>query len=230
MLQQTQTFRVVDKYVAFLERFPTVESLAQAALSDVLALWQGLGYNRRAKMLQGAAQQIVTQHAGQVPQTLQELDDLPGIGHHTAAAIMAYAFNKPVVYIETNIRTIYLHHFFRGKEAVHDKELMPLIEQTLDTDNPRRWYSALMDYGVFLKTLHPEVAQQSAHYTKQAPFKGSNREVRGGILKLLVDGKGRGLDQLVAETGFTKKRVETALKGLVKEGLVREKNGAYALA
>src|SRR3989344_2854344 len=151
MLQQTQVDRVKPKYREFLKIFPTIRALAASPLSKVLWTWSGLGYNRRAAALKKCAEEIMRGYKGRIPDTMEELDALPGVGHHTAGAIMAFAFNKPVVFIETNIRSVFIHHFFQKREKVSDLELEPLIAQTLDRRAPRRWYSALMDYGSALK-------------------------------------------------------------------------------
>ena len=147
MLQQTQVERVAVKYREFLERFPDFESLAHAPKSEVLLAWQGLGYNRRAIALQGAAQRVIEEYGGRLPADVETLATFPGIGKATAAAICAYAFNMPVVYIETNIRRIFIHFFFQDREGVRDDEILPLVERALDRENPREWYSALMEYG-----------------------------------------------------------------------------------
>lgn len=186
MLQQTQTARVAIKYPLFIARFPTFAALAEASLKDVLHEWQGMGYNRRGMYLHKAAQTIMQKHAGILPNDPELLDELPGIGAATAASICAFAFNRPTVFIETNIRAVFLHHFFNGKENVHDKELMPLIEAAVDQDNPREWYYALMDYGVMLKKSLINPSRKSKHYTKQSKFEGSDRQIRGRILKILT--------------------------------------------
>ncbi|MFS8118712.1 MAG: hypothetical protein ACMG55_09515, partial [Microcoleus sp.] len=182
MLQQTQVVRVVPKYTAFVTRFPTITSLATATLAEVLELWSGLGYNRRAKFLWLAAREVTTHFGGQMPQTVDGLTKLPGIGPNTAGAIMAYAYNQPVVFVETNIRTVYFHHFFTDQVKVADKEISALLSQTIDSETPREWYWALMDYGSYLKAQAGSHLQKSAHYTKQPPLAGSLREVRGQIL------------------------------------------------
>lgn len=187
MLQQTQTARVAVKYPAFIARFPDFNSLAQAPLKDVLQEWQGMGYNRRGIYLQRAAQIIMQHHAGILPNDPVILDELPGIGAATAASICAFAFNVPTVFIETNIRAVFIHFFFQGREKVHDKELLPLIEAAVDQDNPREWYYALMDYGVMLKKSLINPSRKSAHHTKQSKFEGSDRQIRGMILKILTN-------------------------------------------
>lgn len=186
MLQQTQTARVAVKYPQFLQAFATFEELANASLKDVLLQWQGMGYNRRGMYLQKAAQIIVNDFGGKLPNDPAILVELPGIGPATAASMCAFAYNKPTLFIETNIRAVYIHSFFPGKENVHDKEIMPLIEATVDHDNPREWYYALMDYGVMLKKTVINPSRKSRHYTKQSKFEGSDRQIRGMILKILT--------------------------------------------
>jgi A/G-specific adenine glycosylase len=186
MLQQTQVHRVVPKFNEFISLFPDFPVLAKAPLSEVLIAWQGLGYNRRAKYLHELAKAVVA--CGGLPDTQDELVKLPGIGKNTAGAILAYAFEQPVVYIETNIRTVYLHHYFADRFDVDDKELLPIVERTLDHDEPRAWYSALMDYGTFLKKQGLGRLDASKHYKKQSKFEGSVRQMRGAILRALASG------------------------------------------
>jgi A/G-specific adenine glycosylase len=182
MLQQTQVERVKFKYVEFLEVFPTVFELAAAPLSDVLQVWQGLGYNRRAIFLKRCAEEIVTCYGGDFPRSVAELQSLPGIGPYTARAVAAFAFGIAEPLIETNIRTVYIHFFFHGGAAVNDREIMPLIEATLDQENPREWYYALMDYGGMLKQTLPNPGRRSRHHTQQSRFEGSKRQQRSRIL------------------------------------------------
>lgn len=186
MLQQTQTARVAQKYAQFLQAFASFEQLANASLKDVLLQWQGMGYNRRGMYLHKAAQIIVKDFGGQLPNDPTILVELPGIGPATAASMCAFAYNRPTLFIETNIRAVYIHCFFPGKENVHDKEIMPLVQATLDYDNPREWYYALMDYGVMLKKAVINPSRKSKHYTKQSKFEGSDRQIRGMILKILT--------------------------------------------
>jgi A/G-specific adenine glycosylase len=226
MLQQTQVDRVRPKFEAFIQQFPTITVLARSPLSEVLKVWSGLGYNRRAKFLHLAAKEIVAKHGGLVPNELQALIALPGIGPNTAGAILAYAFNQPVIFIETNIRTVYLHHFFQDKHAVSDAELRPLIEATLDRQNPREWYWALMDYGSYLKGRGLGAISSSKHYAKQSSFQGSLRQLRGQIVKHLANN---------AETAesltmvLTDERVPVALHSLLGEGLIEKEHGQYKL-
>lgn len=226
MLQQTQVERVVPKFLEFTERFPDFPALAKAQLSEVLIAWQGLGYNRRAKYLHELAKVVVT--LGGLPDTVEELVKLPGIGKNTAGAILAYAFDQPVVYIETNIRTVYLHHFFADQFDVDDKELLPIIERTFDRDEPRAWYSALMDYGSYLKKQCYGRNNASKHYKKQSKFEGSVRQVRGAIVRALTSSalKRSELERVVGAD----ERFETALQQLVTEGIITVHGANYGLA
>lgn len=226
MLQQTQVHRVIPKFSEFISLFPDFPALAKAPLSEVLIAWQGLGYNRRAKYLHELAKAVVAR--GGLPDTLDELVKLPGIGKNTAGAILAYAFDQPVVYIETNIRTVYLHHFFSDRFDVDDKELLPIIERTLDRDEPRVWYSALMDYGTYLKKQGLGRNNASKHYKKQSKFEGSVRQMRGAILRALV-GKSLTIDEL-EDMVSADTRFELALGQLVEEKLVRYGDNRYNLA
>lgn len=227
MLQQTQVDRVIPKFEAFIGRFPSVEILSQATLADVLQMWSGLGYNRRAKFLHQAAIKIMTEYNGVFPETYKELITLPGVGVNTAGALLAYSFNKPAVFIETNIRTVYFYHFFPNQDTVNDRELKALVEATVDTEHPREWYWAIMDYGSNLKKQGIGQNSKSSHYAKQSPLKGSVREVRGAILKALIiqDSTEQELrQQLAADERFT-----PALVSLEKDGLVTITQGAISL-
>ncbi len=183
MLQQTQAERVVAFYENFIALFPSFAALAAAPLPKLLRAWQGLGYNRRALMLKKLAMTVTRHYKGALPTSTELLDALPGIGPATAASIAAFAFNSPTVFIETNIRSVYLHHFFKDKANVADEDLLPLIVATLDRRNPRRWYNALMDYGTMLKKTNPNPSRQSKHHHKQTVFKGSLRQIRGTVIK-----------------------------------------------
>lgn len=187
MLQQTQVSRVLQKYPLFVALFPNFASLAAARTVEVLAAWQGLGYNRRALNLQRLAQAVIEQHDGQLPADPTQLIKLPGIGPGTAGSIAAFAFNEPVTFIETNIRRVFLHHFFADHADVPDSDLLPLINKTLDREHPREWYYALMDYGTHLASSVPNPNRRSKHYTRQSRFEGSDRQIRGAIIRLLLE-------------------------------------------
>lgn len=224
MLQQTQVSRVVPKFEQFIARFPDEAALANASLAEVLALWQGLGYNRRAKFLWQAAQMVVGEFGGQFPQTAEDLLKLPGVGKNTAGAILAYAYNQPSVFIETNVRTVYLYHLFADKESVTDAEIHAALEATLDREHPREWYWALMDYGTHLKAQGVKTNARSKHYKKQSKLEGSVRQVRGQIVKALTE------HEIVAEATLralvhADARFDLATEGLVNDGIIENNRG-----
>lgn len=233
MLQQTLVTRVAPKYEAFMRDFPTVESLASAPLDRVLGLWQGLGYNRRALALKRAAEIIVTGHGGVVPPTLEGLTALPGVGHATAAQVLAFAFDIGVPFIETNIRSVYLHEFFPGTDDVPDSAILPLVEATLDAERPREWFWALLDYGAHLKATGANPSRRSRHHTRQSRFEGSDRQLRGRILAMLAgqtpSSGPQDADAIAALVGFESDRVATALEALQSEGFVVWDDGRWRL-
>lgn len=227
MLQQTQVGRVIPKFEAFIRRFPDEKTLADAPLANVLRLWQGLGYNRRAKYLHDAAKMIVDTYGSVFPAGETELLRLPGVGKNTAGALQTYAFNSPSIFIETNIRTVYIHHFFADDFAVSDKQITQLLEVTIDHEHPREFYWALMDYGTWLKQNGVKNNARSKHYKKQPALAGSVREMRGRIIAALqtTDLSGAKL----AATVCADDRYETALNGLRRDGLVEQCHGRWRL-
>lgn len=229
MLQQTQTYRVTDKFDQFIVKFPTIQDLAKAPQDSVIASWQGLGYNRRALALKLFAERVVKEFDGIVPNDPEVLLTFKGIGPYTAASICAFAFNKPTICIETNIRAVFIHEFFPKEKEVHDKLLMPLIEKTLDTENPREWYYALMDYGVMLKKTHKNPSRKSVHHTKQSKFEGSDRQVRGAILKMLVSDRSLSEEGFIGSIARKATKVKKILANLEKEGFILYKEGYYHL-
>lgn len=229
MLQQTQVARVVPKYQSFIAQYPTVHQLAQASLGDVLRLWQGLGYNRRAKFLLHCAQTVVREHGGVFPTNYQSLLKLPGIGPYTAGAICAFAYNQPVTLIETNVRQVYIHHFFAGSAEITDQQIQEKIQQTTPPDNARDWYAALMDYGTHLKAVHGNNTRRVKGYTKQSTFKGSNREVRGAILRVLVAGALTKAQLWTALRQFDRDKIQPQLDALVADQMVLANSGQYQL-
>jgi A/G-specific adenine glycosylase len=226
MLQQTQVNRVIPKYSAFIAQFPDLEILATASLGDVLRLWSGLGYNRRAKFLHQAAKQITDAYDGKIPKTITELTTLPGIGKNTAGAILAYAFNQPAVFIETNIRTAYLHHFFNGQASVADQSIVELVQRTLPKRDARNWYWSLMDYGSYLKRAvgNPNVASKA--YAKQSNFKGSKRQVRGQVIRLL---SARPQTRAELQSATNDERLASVLQDLEREGLISKTGQSFSL-
>ncbi len=227
MLQQTQVERVLPFYVAFIKKFPTARALAAAPLSEVLKSWQGLGYNRRANMLHKAAAEIA---ARGMPRATHELEKLPGIGPYTARAIAAFAYNRDVILVETNIRTVILHHFFPKKGNVSDTEIERILKRLLPTGGARDWYSALMDYGAHLKRSGISHNTRSRHYTKQTKFTGSVREARGAILRELAHGPATNRRLTGLFGPLRRAQVAHALGALRAEGLVRAQRSRYVLA
>ncbi|MGQ9852788.1 MAG: A/G-specific adenine glycosylase [Candidatus Oleimicrobiaceae bacterium] len=229
MLQQTQVARVLTAYPTFMALFPSLRALAEAQVAAVLAAWQGLGYNRRALALQRTAQLILRDHAGALPADERLLASMPGIGPATAASICAFAFGMPTVFVETNIRTVFIHFFFPQCERVADAEILPLVAATLDHSNPRRWYFALMDYGVMLKKAIGNASRRSASYRRQGPFAGSDRQLRGQLLRLLL-GKGQiNLAMTATELRQPEARVARIAEALAREGFVERSDGRLRL-
>ncbi len=224
MLQQTQVERVIPFYIAWMKAFPTAKALADAPLSKVLRIWQGLGYNRRAKNLHNAAKALTKFRAFPEDPTV-----LPGVGPYTAGAINAFVHNKDAVFIETNIRTVFTHHFFPRKKKVPDSALIPLLEKALPKGRAREWYSALMDYGSFLKRSGVRINTRSTSYTKQKTFKGSAREARGAVLKALMSGPQSKTHLMKLLGGTRTAQLTTQLAALLKEGMIEEKRGNYSL-
>ncbi len=230
MLQQTRTELVEKKYLPFLAIFPTLEALANAPLSMVLLHWRGLGYNRRALYLKEFAQHAWLHWAGNIPSEPALLQQRKGIGPYTARAIVTFAYNLPYTFIETNIRRVFLHHFFPSKEGVHDREILPYVEQTLDREHPKEWYYALMDYGAYLAKQFPNPNRRSKHFTRQAPFKGSRRQLRGRTLStLLQTGKALDVEAIARHISLPLDKTEELLKELTAEGFVAELDGKYCI-
>jgi A/G-specific adenine glycosylase len=235
MLQQTQVARVLRKYGQFLAAFPTVLSLSRATTAEVLGNWQGLGYNRRALALHRAARIIVAEHQGAVPRSPVVLQRLPGIGPASAAAVCVFAYDLPLPIIETNVRSAVIHHFFQEGVSVPDSDILPVVELTLDRDNPRDWYYALMDYGAWIKKTHANPSRRSRHHTVQSPFAGSRRQVRATILRALlaVSPSGMALEDIQTTAllaGRDSAEIQDVLEQLIKEGFVVRLGQLYRVA
>lgn len=267
MLQQTQVSRVEGYYARFLARFPDFPSLAHAATGDVLAAWQGLGYNRRALSLKRLAEIVMREHGGVLPSDREALARLPGIGKGTSGSLMAFAFDRPEIFIETNIRRVFIHHFFpRTRRGVTDAEIGRYIQRTMDHAHPREWYWALMDYGASLGkgaatgTKERTIARtrsvsdrngnlgpfanpnrRSAHYRIQRAFKGSDREMRGRVLRYLLAVRDAGEEgssgiaetRLAAVVGASGRegavRMRRVLSQLLQEGFIIERQGFISI-
>jgi len=220
MLQQTQVERVSSAFPRFIEHFPDFESLARATLEEVLIEWQGLGYNRRAIALKKTAERVVSEFSGNLPCDARILATLPGIGKATAASVTVFAFNIPVAFIETNIRRVFLHCFFPGRKEVPDREIVPLVVETMDEEDPRTWFWALMDYGAYLGRKSVNANRRSSHYRPQSAFLGSDRQIRGIILRILVREGGIHPDTLCTLAGVDAERVRRIMKVLENEGFI----------
>ena len=229
MLQQTQTDRVIEKYNNWCLVFPDIYALANAPFSEVLLHWQGLGYNRRALYIHIIAKEIVDRFDGIMPQDPAILEKFKGIGPNTARSICAFAFNQPVTFIETNIRTVFIQCFFHHHYQVDDKEIITLITKTLDQNNPREWYYALIDFGVFLKKIYPNSNLKSKHHTTQTIFEGSDRQIRGAILRLLLKQKIAEIQEISKKFNEKPERINRIIETLIQDNLIIKKNGQISL-
>lgn len=160
MLQQTQVERVLPKYHQFLAAFPTLADLAQAPTSEVISAWVPLGYNRRAVSLQGIARQVLAEYGGRLPETVEDLLKLKGIGRYTAGAIACFAYHQQVATVDTNIYRV-LHRVFLGLEYPEPKlsteKMFLFAEQVLPSGQAYDWNQALMDVGATIcASAHPQ--------------------------------------------------------------------------
>jgi A/G-specific adenine glycosylase len=246
MLQQTQAARVAASFDGFLERFPTVTSLAAAAPADVLRAWSGLGYHRRAVALHEAARTIVRVLGGEVPGDPEALQHLPGVGRYTASAVAAIAFGRPVVAMDVNVRRVASRVMLgREPEERDDPRIAAAAHVLLDRRDPATWNQAMMDLGrevcrpaprCEVCPLEPWCRFSSAGRPgaataarKQSAFEGSNRQVRGRIVAVLRDRPSAGIAGLVAETHIDVDRVEGAVSGLVRDGIVERRGRSFRL-
>ena len=237
MLQQTQVARVRTFWERFMALFPTPDALAAADTSLLLEQWQGLGYNRRALMLKRAAEACAQYHGGTLPESYDELLALPGVGPATAAGVVAFAYNRPAVYLETNVRTVFLHELFPGEEGVPDRLIRPLVEQTCPADNPRGWYYALLDWGAHIKRTEPNPSRRSAHHTRQSAFEGSRRQKRAELLRAVLEEPGIGEEALFARLdaferaagrgGADAAEFSSVLADLLAEGFFRREGSGF---
>lgn len=237
MLQQTQVSRVLNHWERFCALFPSIDALASADTALVLEQWQGLGYNRRALALKHSAEICSERYEGRVPQTQEALRALPGIGAATAAGVVAFAYRRPTVYIETNVRTVFIHEFFPSAASVTDKELSILVEATCSQDDPRGWYYALLDYGAHLKQSLVNPSRKSAHYTRQDAFTGSRRQKRAALLRTVLARPGIHVEKLHAqlnedEVSAGREQVDSAtfdslVKDMIHEGFFHVRSNRF---
>jgi A/G-specific adenine glycosylase len=229
MLQQTQVPRVTIKFPQFISAFPDVQSLADAPLADILAVWKGMGYNRRAIALRDIAGLVFSRFSGVIPDDEAVLYGFPGIGKATAGSIVAFAFDRPTVFIETNIRRVYIHCFFSDHAPVSDREILPLVAKTLYREHPREWYYALMDYGAVLGRRIPNPNRRSTHYQRQPAFEGSDRQLRGQVLEILLQEGPMEKNDLVTGIGENPERTGQILLALARDGFVTLDNETVRL-
>jgi A/G-specific adenine glycosylase len=235
MLQQTQVKRVLEYWPRFLDAFPTLDALAAAEPSAVLGLWQGLGYNRRALSLLKCAKECVERFDGMLPTQERDLISLPGIGPSTAAGIISFAHNRSSVYIETNVRTVFIDQFFPEEDEVHDKQIEPLVRESCPQDDARRWYYALLDWGAHIKQTKGNASRRSKSYTRQSKFEGSRRQKRAFVVRELLSHQGipvehmkRSLDAFEVSAGreaTTQELFDGIVGDLQREGFLRVEDG-----
>ncbi len=231
MLQQTQTQRVEQKFDQFVAAFPHFQALAVAPLATVLALWVGLGYNRRARALHLIAQRVVADYGGILPDCAEVLKTFYGLGPATASSIVTFAFNKKTVFIETNILAVFLHVFFNVQKNVPDSLIVPLVAATVDHACPREWYYALMDYGVVIKKIYKNPSRNSRHYAKQSKFEGSDRQIRGWIIATIAHRPQLSIPEVQVQFSWaTEVLVEKIVNGLVSDKLIVRKDKLISMA
>ncbi|MEN9802077.1 MAG: A/G-specific adenine glycosylase [Actinomycetota bacterium] len=234
MLQQTSVHRVLGKWEAFIAEFPTTHACAEAELGDVLRLWQGLGYPRRARNLHSAARVIVSEHAGRVPRMLDELMALPGVGPYTARAVMAFAFEDEAAVVDTNIARVLRR--LTG-ESLSARSTQAIADEVLPEGESWLWNQAMMDLGATVCKPRPMCAQCPIQHVcewrgvgsdpaerptsaRQARFDGSDRQARGRLMKALVSGSVLIVDasEVMGRSSDVSMRLVDAL---VDEGLIR---------
>lgn len=228
MLQQTQVTRVDGRWQRWMGRFPTIEALSEADQADVLEEWQGMGYNRRALALKRAAT-VVVEAGGSMPRDLRSLTALPGIGPATAAGIRAFAFDLPGVYLETNVRTVFLHELLPDESDVADRQLVPLVAAACPAEDARGWYYALLDYGAWLKKVVPNPSRRSRSHTRQSSFEGSHRQKRAQVVRLLLAARPGGVTpaQVARELSLEEDVATGLLEELCREGFCTEHSGSW---
>ncbi len=207
MLQQTRAERVVPKWQAFLETFPTPARCAAAPLAEVLRLWQGLGYPRRARNLHLTAGLVVERHDGALPDDLEALLALPGIGPYTARAVLAFAFERDVAVVDTNIARVLAR---AAGERLTSRQAQALADAAVPVGHGWIWNQVIMDLGAIVCRPTPRcggcpIAESCRWHVaghpapdpavgsagvsaRQAPFEGSDRQSRGRVLAALHSG------------------------------------------
>lgn len=235
MLQQTQVARVVPYFERWLAAFPTLDALAAAPLEAVLREWQGLGYNRRAIALKRLADHLVSSAPdARLPADEASLLALPGVGPATAAGVRAFAFEVPSVYLETNVRAVFLHELFADADSVPDREIVVLVAQAATMAEqagigPRTWNYALLDYGAYLKRTVPNPSRRSAHHAKQSAFEGSNRQKRARMLRAVMESPGMTVEEHAAGLGLERDETRAILDALAVDGFVARRGHSWCI-
>jgi A/G-specific adenine glycosylase len=249
MAQQTQVSRVVEAWTRFLDRFPTVDALADSTPAEVLRAWQGMGYDRRALNLRRAAQAIRDEHGGRVPDNIAALERLPGVGPYTARAVAAIAFGRPVGAVDTNVRRVLTRALGDGPEPATASRVQELADASVDPARPGEWTHAVMDLGATVcRPSRPRCdecplrpwCRSSGRLTatnapvrrRRAPaFTSTTRWLRGRIvdrLRAADDGAWTPIDGPIGEHDAA--AVEGALRALARDGLVEIDAGDGRLA
>ncbi len=224
MLQQTQVSRVIEYYTRWIDNWPTVQSLANSAYKNVLTAWMGLGYNRRAMYLHKTAQIIVHEFDGDVLKAVKQFDKLPGIGPYTSKAVQIFSANADIATVDTNIRRIFIKEF-QLPESISDKALFKIAEKCLPKERSRDWHNALMDYGALYLTSKKTGIKPK---TQQSRFQGSDRQIRGQILRLLLK-ETQSLYQIQDQLDVDINRLSIILEKMKKEKTIDKKNDSYLL-
>ncbi len=228
MLQQTQVSRVSKKFPEFLKVFPDLKTLAKASTGKLLGVWQGMGYNRRALYLRETARIIRCRFGGKIPENPELLETLPGIGKATSCSVVTFAWDRPTIFIETNIRRVFINFFFGDKQKVHDRDIKTLVEQTLPDRHFRDWYYALMDYGTKLAETTNNPNRKSVHYRRQQKFEGSLRKLRGILIRKILE-KPQDRKDLYGIENYNIMQINNGLFQLEQEGFVKEHDGTYII-
>jgi A/G-specific adenine glycosylase len=216
MLQQTQVERVIPKYKSWIKKWPNWRSLAKASNRDLLRMWSGLGYNRRALYLGEMAREIMKKHGGKTPDTIDLLLTLPGIGPYTAHAILIFSQNHPIVTIDTNIRRVLIHEF-QLPPSISKTELEMVAEQLLPKHRSRDWHNALMDYSrIVLSRKMVSIPSGS----KQSRFDGSIRQIRGEIVRQLTTKRKVTIASIMKSLDRSEENVIQAAESLQKDGII----------
>jgi A/G-specific adenine glycosylase len=248
MLQQTPTSRVIEPWTRFLEHFATPRACADAPLSEVLALWQGLGYPRRAKALHDTARMIRDNFGGVVPRVPAELRTLPGVGEYTAAAVASFAYGERVAVLDTNVGRVLARAL--ANERLSPNGARALAQALLPRDNVAAFNQAMLDLGAQFCRSTPRCAScpiatrcrwhveggddpapRSAGVSRpQAPYEGSNRQLRGRVLRALREGPRprRALEMVLS--GVASTRRDDVLASLLRDGLVVVRGEEFSLA